>query len=98
MDWFLYDIGFRRERVKPTIDNVLSNGILLYLFVTLETFVLCYLQYWIISVHFEVKKDFELNIGDKVCNFISLCSSPRQNQDKFEKFSENLEMNLNELL
>ena len=89
---------FACKELKLTIDNVLLNGISLYLFVTLETFVLCYLQYWIISVHFKVKKDFELNIGGKLCNFISLCRSPSHTQDKFEKFSENLEMNLNELL
>ena len=37
---------------------------------------------------------FELKTGDKVRNFISLYRSPSQTQDEFEKFSENLETNL----
>ena len=37
---------------------------------------------------------FELKVGDKLCNFISLYRSPSQTQDEFEKFSENLERNL----
>ena len=40
---------------------------------------------------------FELKIGDKLCNFISLYRSPSQSQDEFEKFSENLERNLDSL-
>ena len=40
---------------------------------------------------------FELKIGDKLCNFISLYRSPSQSQDEFEKFSENLERNLDRL-
>ena len=40
---------------------------------------------------------FELKIGDKLCNFISLYRSPSQSQDEFEKLSENLEINLDRL-
>ena len=40
---------------------------------------------------------FELKIGDKLCNFTSLYRSPSQTQDEFEKFSENLERNLDGL-
>ena len=35
-----------------------------------------------------------MKIGDQLCNFISLYRSPSQTQDEFEKFSENLERNL----
>ena len=42
--------------------------------------------------------NFELKIGDKLCNCISLYRSPSQSQDEFEKFSENLERNLDDLL
>ena len=41
--------------------------------------------------------NFELNIGSKICNFISLYRSPSQTQDKFEKFIDNLELNLESL-
>ena len=41
--------------------------------------------------------NFELNIGGKICNFISLYRSPSQTQDKFEKFINNLELNLETL-
>ena len=40
---------------------------------------------------------FELKISDKLCNFIFLYRSPGQTQDEFEKFSENLERNLDRL-
>ena len=38
-----------------------------------------------------------LKIGDKLCNFISLYRSLSRSQDEFEKFSENLERNLDRL-
>ena len=38
--------------------------------------------------------NFELNIGGKICNFISLYRSTSQTQDEFEKFIDNLELNL----
>ena len=41
--------------------------------------------------------NFELNIAGKICNFISLHRSPSQIQDEFEKFIDNLELNLKTL-
>ena len=41
---------------------------------------------------------FELKIGDKTCNFLSLYRSPSQSQDDFETFTENLELNLENLM
>ena len=41
--------------------------------------------------------NFEFNIGGKICNFISLYRSPSQTQDEFEKFIDNLELNLETL-
>ena len=32
-------------------------------------------------------------VGDKLCNFIALYSSPSQSQDQLESFKENLELN-----
>ena len=43
-----------------------------------------YLDEWI---------NFELKIDDKLCNFVVLCRSPCQTQDKFEEFSDNLDLN-----
>ena len=36
-------------------------------------------------------------IGNKICNFITLYRSPSQNQNYFQAFIENLEMNLETL-
>ena len=41
--------------------------------------------------------NFELNIGGKFFKFISLYRSTSQTQDKFEKFIDNLELNLESL-
>ena len=41
--------------------------------------------------------NFELKIGDKLCNFVALYRSPSQTQDEFGKFSDNLELNLGTL-
>ena len=41
--------------------------------------------------------NFELNIGGKICNFISLYRSPSQTQDEFEKIIDNLVSNLESL-
>ena len=41
--------------------------------------------------------NFKLNIGGKMCNFLSLYRSPSQTQDKFEKFIDNLELTLETL-
>ena len=37
---------------------------------------------------------FELQIGDKICNFVALYRSPSQSQDDFETFADNFEMTL----
>ena len=37
---------------------------------------------------------FELNIGEKLCSFISLYRSPIQTQDEFDTFTDNLILNL----
>ena len=37
---------------------------------------------------------FELKIGEKLCSFISLYRSPSQKQDEFDKFRNDLELNL----
>ena len=41
--------------------------------------------------------NFELNIGGKICSFISLYRSRSQTQDKLEKCIDNLELNLETL-
>ena len=41
---------------------------------------------------------FELKIGDKTCNFLSLYKSPGQSQNDFETFIESLELNLESLV
>ena len=41
--------------------------------------------------------NFEIMIGNKICNFITLYRSPSQNQDNFQAFIDNLEMNLETL-
>ena len=37
---------------------------------------------------------FELQIGSKICNFISLYRSPSQTADNFDSFLDNLKLNL----
>ena len=57
-----------------------------------------FLSLRVLSVYYlEECINFELNIGGKICNFISLYRSPSQTQSKFEKFIENLELNLGSL-
>ena len=41
---------------------------------------------------------FELKIGDKTCSFLCLYRSPSQSQDDFETFTENLELNVENLV
>ena len=41
--------------------------------------------------------NFELKIGDKLCYFVAFYRSPSQTQDEFEKFSDNLKLNLGTL-
>ena len=40
----------------------------------------------------------ELEIGDKICNFVVLHRSPSQSQDEFETFSDNFEITLENLV
>ena len=40
----------------------------------------------------------ELKIGDKTCSFLSLYKSPSQSQDNFKTFTENHELNLDNLV
>ena len=57
-----------------------------------------FLSLWVLNVQYlQECNNFELNIGSKICNFISLYRSPSQTQDKFEKFIENLELHLENL-
>ena len=49
---------------------------------------ICFLQECII---------FEVNIGDKQCNFFALYRSLSQNQDEFDSFLKNLEITLDKL-
>ena len=41
---------------------------------------------------------FELQIGDKICNFVALYRSPSQSQDDFGTFADNFEMTLEPLV
>ena len=57
-----------------------------------------YLPLRIISVNYLSECiNFEITIGNKICNFITLYRSPSQNQDNFLAFKDNLEMNLETL-
>ena len=47
--------------------------------------------------HLEECINFELEIGDKLCNSVALYRSPSQSQDEFEKFTNNLELNFETL-
>ena len=37
---------------------------------------------------------FEIKLGDKICNFVSLYRSPNQSEDDFENFCNNFELTL----
>ena len=53
----------------------------------------------VLSIHYwQECVNFKLKISGKLCNFIYFYRCPRQTQDEFEKFSENLERNLDDLL
>ena len=57
-----------------------------------------YLPLQIISVNYLSEcLNFEIMIANKICNFITLYRSPSQNQDDFQTFIDNLEMNLETL-
>ena len=70
--------------------NNKRSGISIYykIFLPLRVLSIQYLQECI---------NFELNIGGKICNFISLYKSPSQTQNEFEKFIDSLELNLETL-
>ena len=36
---------------------------------------------------------FDVEIGDKTCNFVNIYRSPSQTKDEFENFTQNLELN-----
>ena len=58
-----------------------------------------YLPLRIISVNYLSECiNFEIMIGNKICNFITLYRSPSQNQDGFQAFIDNLEINLETLV
>ena len=48
--------------------------------------------------HLQESICFKLKIGDRTCNFLSLYGSLSQSQDDFETFTENLELNLENLV
>ena len=57
-----------------------------------------YLPLRIISVlYLSECLNFEIMVGNKICNFITLYRSPSQNQDDFQAFVDNLDMNLETL-
>ena len=57
-----------------------------------------YLPLRIISVNYLSEcKNFKIMIGNKICNIITLYKSPSQNQEDFQTFIDNLEMNLETL-
>ena len=70
--------------------NNKRGGVCIYYknFLPLRVFSIQYLQECV---------NFELNIGGKICNFIFLYRSRSQAQDEFEKFVDNLELNLETL-
>ena len=41
---------------------------------------------------------FEIKLGDKICNFVSLYRSPNQSEDDFENFSNHFELTLDAVL
>ena len=57
-----------------------------------------YLPLRIISINYLLECiNFEIMIGNKVCNFITIYRSPSQNQDDFQAFIDNSEMKLETL-
>ena len=49
-----------------------------------------------IKFHY-LQESFELQIGSKICKFVSLYQSPSQTSDEFEKFTDNFELTLDNL-
>ena len=42
--------------------------------------------------------NFEIEIADKICNFVSLYRSSSQSKDEFESFADNFELNLKSIV
>ena len=71
--------------------NVKREGVFIYYknFLPLKVIDVQYLRQCI---------NFEIKIGEKICNLIILYCSPSQSQDDFETFPKNLEINLDKIL
>ena len=49
----------------------------------------------LINIHYlNESVTFEIKLGDKICNFVSLYRSPNQSEDDFENFCNNFELTL----
>ena len=52
----------------------------------------------ILNIHYlQESKSFELQVGSKICKFVSLYRSPSQTSADFEKFTDNFELTLDTL-
>ena len=52
----------------------------------------------ILNIHYLQKSiSFELQVGSKICKCVSLYRSPSQTSDDFEKFTDNVELTLENL-
>ena len=72
----------------PTIhlmQNAVESVYIIKVLLPLRVIKIGYLHEWL---------SFELQIGDKICNFVAFYRSPRQSQDDFETFADDFEMTL----
>ena len=52
----------------------------------------------LLDIHYLQKCiNFEIGLGEKMCNFISLNKSPSQSKDILESFGDDLQLNLNSI-